>query len=216
MPLPVQPKQIEWERLKSAPWERLPGERDSSWALFRMFRDMPPLTRSQTAVARQTGRSRYTLNEIAQRWHWRFRVEAYDRYLDALARQEQLEAIKEMADRHARTAVAMLSLAARRLVGDGTVEAIDPSRLSPLEVARLIEIGTKVEAIARGAASERVQLHTSEEINVKVGFEFNPSYDGSPAVVDALAKRADTPAARRQLESGLLPLPAAEEANEAE
>jgi len=185
------PKIIDWDNLRVAPWEKLPGEPSRSFAKFQHFRDMTPMTRTIAGCARELGIRRESLVEHQMRWHWIYRVDLWDQYLDAVARADQMEVIKQMNERHARTAMLILSKVGQRLVGDDTanIKAIDVNKLEPSDLARLTEVATKVERLARGAESERVGIHTTEEIGVKISFDTEPVYPKDaeldpPAVFD--------------------------------
>lgn len=181
----VAPMPIDWDNLEVAPWERLPGESARAFEAFAAYRDMGP-TRSQKGAADKIERSFYTIKDFAKRWHWGRRAEAWERYMDAIARQSQIDAVADMNERHARTAMMILSKVGQRLVGsevDG-VRAIDLNTLTATDLARLTEVATKVERLARGAESDRVGLHQVEEVTVKVAFDTEPIY---PQGADHLA-----------------------------
>ena len=154
----VVPKIVEWDKLKVAPWDRLPGETDRAFGSFRIYRDIPMISRTYLKTANELGIGMMSVREQALRWHWRYRVELYDAYLDAIERQEQIDAIKSMNDRHARTAMLILSKVGQRLVGDdvNNVKAIDVNKLSATDLARLTEVAGKFERLARSAESDRV------------------------------------------------------------
>lgn len=181
------PKDVDWENLRVAPWERLPRESSKSFAYFQAFRDTPSTTRTLSGVARELGIRRESLTEHAVKWHWRHRIELWDQYLDAVARHEQEQAIKEMNSRHARTAMVILQRVGQRLVGDEAagIQAMDVNKLNPSDLARLTEVATKVERLALGAESERIGVSTSEELTVKIAFDTEPVYpDRDPMPVE--------------------------------
>lgn len=158
------------------PWERQPKEPKTAYYFFSLYRDLLPHERSVRKVAEQTSRSPRTLTGYCHIWRWTDRAEAWDASLDLERRAAAKQAILDMDRRHAQMASLMLSKVAQRLLGDPTagIDAIDPSRLSASDLARLAEVGTKVERIARGADKE--QLDSAEGIRLKVAFEFSPTY----------------------------------------
>src|SRR5262245_50270979 len=103
------------------PWERQPGESATAFAAFVIFRDLGP-RRSLDEASRiyhrkpgqepeqnQTGPKKRKSGQIRlwyQRWRWRARAEAYDAELDRQQRAAQEAVRREMAQRHAREAVA--------------------------------------------------------------------------------------------------------------
>ena len=138
-------------------WEKQAGEGGRVYEYFCAYRDMGP-GRSLAKLWRELGKkpSLTRLEDLSVRHGWVKRAEAYDLYLDSLRRQEQEEAIRAMARRHAELAVAFLEKVAERL------EAINPEELKPADLIRWLAEAVKVERLARGEPTE-IQ---STEINL--------------------------------------------------
>lgn len=146
----------------AAQWEQQQqkGETRQAFAAFTCYRDMKPHERSGSKVAATLGKSEQLIWRWSSRWSWVERAQAWDAELDRVARAAQQEAVAEMNARHASIGMLMLSKALAKLVGDEAlkVEALDPSTLTPYQVARLVEAGQKVERLARGEATEKQEL----------------------------------------------------------
>lgn len=168
---------VDWPALTRPVWERLPGETPKAYAAFEEYRDMAKMQRSQREVAVRLGKHYTQVRDWAGKFHWNRRIEAWDAHAEQLRIATQEQAIVEMADRHARSGMALLTKAMQRLVGDPTadIEAIDPSSLSAADVARLAEVGTKIERLARGA-DEQKDDSKPIEMKVKVAFDVEPVY----------------------------------------
>ena len=133
------------------PWERQPGESEVAFAAFQIYRDLTP-KRRLAAVAQKSGKSVPLMERWSAHHKWRDRAAAWDREQDRVGREAELEEVKAMRRRHANLAVRMLNKAAQRLEGDPAhnVTALDVSKLTAEQVARLAEVGVKIERAARG------------------------------------------------------------------
>jgi hypothetical protein len=144
------------------PWQRQPGESSRAFAAFQIYRDLPPRERSVFAVAerlsyrisearRKSRRPPGKLRIWCSRWRWVARARAWDEELDRCQRETQQQARRDMAERHARAAVAVLHRALKRL------ETLDPETLSPGDVIRWLETAVKIERLGRGEPTESVR-----------------------------------------------------------
>ncbi len=148
------------------PWERQPGEPDKAWLAFRIFRDIGP-KRSYDETARRyyapneqageahSGRKKSragsSIKRWAHEWNWNERAAAFDAYLDREAVAAQAEERREMARRHVKQAKALQFKAIERLAN------MDPSELGPQDVLRYLVEATKLERLALGEPTERVE-----------------------------------------------------------
>lgn len=132
------------------PWERQPRESAKVFALFAEFRNRGP-TRSYNQFIRDTGRARQTVFEMAGRWNWNERLEAFDRHNDRMLLHEQQQAIRDMANRHARVATVMLAKATERL------REVDPGTLTPTQLVQFVETAVRVERLSRGEPTEVIE-----------------------------------------------------------
>src|SRR5262249_13729898 len=114
----------------AAPWERLPGESPRAYAAFCLYRDLGP-RRSLDAASRgyhhppppggdgkptaRRPRASGRIRQWAQRWNWGARARAWDQELGRVQWAEQIAAVKEMAERHAKEALLLQNKAVERL-----------------------------------------------------------------------------------------------------
>lgn len=116
-------------------WDRRRGESQRAHRAFRVFRDLGPM-RTLDDV---TGESPRTIAKWSRTHGWRERAEAWDDEAHRLEDRARLEAIRTMHETHQRLARAMLSRALQALNG------LRPEDLTPHAVARMIELGTRLE-----------------------------------------------------------------------
>jgi hypothetical protein len=97
-------------------FERLPKEPLRSYEFFRVYRDMPPSTRSMEAVRIHAGKSTGYLRQL-QRWSGRYewvkRARAWDSHIERLARVEVERRSVEWEVERSRSLMANLDLASR-------------------------------------------------------------------------------------------------------
>jgi hypothetical protein len=133
------------------PWDRRPGESAKAYRAFALYRDMQA-DRTFESVARELRCSGTNIRRFAKRWDWAQRVRAYDIHVDRI----ELDALSRdrvaMKKRMARQGIDMQAAAA-----DGLSELMrktGPRGLSASDVAKLAEIGSKLERYARGEDDE--------------------------------------------------------------
>jgi hypothetical protein len=142
------------------PWERQPAEGARAFAAFAAYRDLPASKRSLSAACAvfyhgKTAAKLRQLESWSSLWHWTQRAAAWDDEQDRLRRQAHARALQEMAERHARDAVALQTKALARL------KALDPNELSAADVLRYLVEAAKLERLARGEP-ETVQEQRGE------------------------------------------------------
>ncbi|MFU8849402.1 hypothetical protein ACNAW0_00180 [Micromonospora sp. SL1-18] len=125
------------------PWDRQRGEPERAYGYFALYRDLGR-TRTVAKVAEQVHKSRDYLHKLATRWKWVQRAQAWDREEDRLYAEGLAEQRRDMARRHARVASALQAKLVARL------QTLDASKLTPGDVARWLEVSTRVERLALG------------------------------------------------------------------
>jgi len=88
------------------------------------------------------------MNTWSSQYDWVTRAQAYDDYIEKKKREKKEKAILDMAERHAKLAMAFQQRVAQRLQG------IDPLELSPSDMAKWLDIATKLERLSRGEPTE--------------------------------------------------------------
>jgi hypothetical protein len=146
-------------------WDQLSGESAKAYAAFCIYRDLglrrsvdeasrhyhrkTPQSETQPAPTRKREASGQ-IRLWAERWNWVARAMAWDQELEQVKRSKQLEAIDEMAERHAREALMLQNKAVERL------RQLRPEELKPRETLDFLIEAAKLERLARGEPTERV------------------------------------------------------------
>jgi hypothetical protein len=156
-------------------WDRLSGETSKGYAHFCLYRDM-----GQGRSLRKLAGDAKCISKVAQlrrwssRWRWVERCQKYDDHLEYQDRLQQEKERREMHKRHAKMGMLAQSFAVRKLEKLSNRIEQDEERVSPGEVARILDVGVKVERLARGEPtdSHAVEVGGSQEnpvaVNLKV------------------------------------------------
>ncbi len=137
----------------SEPWERQEKEGTRAFAAFTLYRDMGP-QRSVRKVAQELDKSDTLIGRWSARHKWVERAAAWDAEQDRIHREEAQRAAREMAERHAQIATAMMARAAQAL------RDTDPSKLNPAQLARWVETAAKLERLSRGEPDSITEART--------------------------------------------------------
>ena len=136
--------------LEPEPWERQINESSQAFEAFAAYRDMGA-ARSTAKVSRLLCKSVTLMNRWSSEHDWVKRCAAWDAEKDRVARESQIKGIIEMRERHAAIAKKMMDTA------DHALDNIKPDEVSTNEIARLVEIASKLERISRGDAGEIIE-----------------------------------------------------------
>lgn len=140
-----------------APWERQPGEPPRAFAAFARYRDLGPgrslarVAEDVSKVGQVWGKRKSVLNRWSAVHGWVKRAAAWDAFLDRQRQEATVDAVREMAERHAKVAATMGAKVVERL------RAIDPQTLSASDLARWFEIAVRIERLSRGLVTERTE-----------------------------------------------------------
>lgn len=136
--------------LEPEPWERQLNESPQAFEAFAQYRDMGA-SRSLAKVSRVLCKSKALMERWSVDHDWVKRVASWDAEKDRVARQKQLDDIVAMRERHAAIAKKMMDTA------DNALNNIKPDEVSTNEIARLVEIASKLERISRGDVGEVIE-----------------------------------------------------------
>jgi len=137
-------------------WERISGESVKNYEAFCRYRDMGP-SRSLEKVARELTKSKQLLNRWATLYHWSERAKAWDNEQDRLTRESYTKDILDMRRRHAQIAKEVLDK-----VRDA-FQLLDAAELKATELARLLNVASKLERVSRGDAGEIMETREQVE-----------------------------------------------------
>lgn len=122
----------------SEPWERRPGESAPAYAALQTYLHQGN-ARSVSKVAQELTKSRSLIARWSSSHDWPERAAAWDRHIAGAYAAELIEAQRTLAHRHlavAQTALEKVTAA---------VAAVDPSRLSVPDVAKLWDLAVRTE-----------------------------------------------------------------------
>jgi hypothetical protein len=136
------------------PWERQTeaGEGEEPFACFAVYRDLGPLRRSITLVARECDRQRALVGRWSSRWSWVERAGAWDAFVDQQRVDEQVEAVREMAKRHAQASDYMLAALLQRMQTLVSTQEVD--KIPVAVMPRWLDVAVRVGRLSRGASTE--------------------------------------------------------------
>jgi hypothetical protein len=134
--------------LSSLPWEQQPRESARAFGAFCAYRDLGPRRSLRAAAEKFYQRSSEAVSRQFRTWsstfRWVERASAWDRHLDAQARQAQETARREMMERHVKEARALQTKALERL------RTLRPEELGPAELLRYFVEAARLERLALG------------------------------------------------------------------
>jgi len=133
------------------PWDRRPGEPSRNYGAFRLFRDLPPHQRTTEAVAERVGVTPRAIRRWAEQWDWRGRTDHWDDATHHIEDQERLDAIRSMHAVHRRAGRAAMLKAMQALT------QLNPEDMPPSVIARMMELGAKLERSTLIVSVEELQ-----------------------------------------------------------
>jgi hypothetical protein len=158
------------------PWERRDSEPAKDYAVFRVYRDLPALARKLTSVPELAGCSETHVRNLARRWDWQERVDAWDDECHRTEDRERLEAIRQMHQLHRAAGRSTLTKALQAL------QLLRPEQMSPGVIARMIELGARLERNTLLVSIEEMQGveeydDDTEDAWERIARELDPGYD---------------------------------------
>lgn len=147
--------------MERQPWEKQKGESRQAFEAFVTYRDMGAY-RSGAKVAERLGKSTQIISRWSSRWNWVERTSAWDNELDRQNREAQIEAIKEMSERHTKQAMLFQQKVLERM------RELSVRELSPNDMARWFEVAVKIERLSRGETTEILKQEHVGDIEVEI------------------------------------------------
>jgi hypothetical protein len=162
------------EEVERHPWDRLPSETPRAYEGFRQFREAGPRRRLADVSTTTTKQARHW----SRIHHWAARATAWDDEVHRLEDVDRLDQLRTMHGNHARAARALQQFALRAL------QALDTDTTSAADVARLFELGAKLERLTLSQSIDelqgRVPTPDLEDPWQRIAHELaNPSIDQS-------------------------------------
>lgn len=132
-------------------WDRQAGEPTKAYGAFRIFRDLAPTGRNLAAVAATSGFSERRCRALAAEWDWRDRADEWDDACHQTEDRERLELIRSMHATHRKAGRAAILKSLQAL------QMMQPEDMTPGQVARLMELGAKLERTTLIVSVEELQ-----------------------------------------------------------
>lgn len=145
------PEPHDFDLADTTVWERRQHESTRAYGAFRLYRDLPPARRDIARVAEQVGISVRRAREWAVDWQWRERTTAWDDACHRIEDRERLEEIRSMHAMHRRAGRAAIDKAVAAL------ELLDAGEMPASAVARLLELGARLERSTLVVSVEELQ-----------------------------------------------------------
>ncbi|MDR1688323.1 MAG: hypothetical protein LBS21_06900 [Clostridiales bacterium] len=161
------------------PWDKQPGENAEQYRAFCTYRDAEPKIGTEK-VAEKYGKSKGWAEQLCTARRWVDRRELWAEYQGKLTTEELKRGIPAMRKSHTDIATAMLIKAAKAL------KAIPTEEMTMQDVARAVDVATKLERLSRGEATERTESNTA--ITGKVTVDSNPYEELTTEELRALAQ----------------------------
>ena len=160
-------------------WERQPGESSRAYAAFCIYRDLGPARSLDKALAQANKKpsNRRHWARWMERYRWLERAQAYDDYIERIKREEQEKEILDMAQRHARLAVAFQQKIAERLMD------LDPKELSPRDLSVWLDVATKLERLSRGEPTEIGKQEMQGQVTQRYEYDITQRIISDPEAV---------------------------------
>ena len=160
-------KEIEKQRIldeHAFSWDQNPGEPNNAFALFKLYLSIGK-TRSYIKTQNLSGEFSYTtIQKFANEYQWKIRADAADRAHDEEIRVKLDEEILENKLRSLNVGVQLQDLAAK----GAEMLMAEIEELSPSDIVRLADIGTKITNLALGSATEIKDVKSESKVEIKV------------------------------------------------
>lgn len=146
------------------PWERIPGETPKAYSAFLAFREMGS-QRSLRKLAMSGDERTSHLRQMAT-WSsqhaWVERAAAYDEHIAREGMAAEIEAVRQMRQRHAQAALALQAKALQRL------QTLNPDHLAAKDVVVFIKEAVAIERAARGVEGPPIEERERREEGITV------------------------------------------------
>jgi hypothetical protein len=170
-------------------WERQNNESSKAYAAFCVYRDLGPERSLDKAlsVANKKPTNRRHWSRWMEKYRWYERAQAYDDYIERKERKEKekaiLEKADEMADRHVKLAKAFQQRIAQAL------QQIDPAQLSPSDMAKWLDVATKLERLSIGEPTEIGKQEVQGQVTQRYEYDITQRIEQYADVYRQLARR---------------------------
>lgn len=185
------------DRLDLKPWQKLPAESNSAFHGFTHFLNLLPWERSMDRaytqhqkICKHSTNPRQLLscdpgwNDWRFKFSWLERAAAHDAEIAERDRLRRVHEIEQMNQRHTNIAVALQNLVVERLQSKVT----DLHKMTPLQMASLLDKVTLVERRSRGEATSIIK-HQGEGSESSVALDLSKLTDEELEVFQFLVSK---------------------------
>lgn len=141
-----------------APWDIQPGEPETSYAGFVLYRSQPPQSRSTRAVARELARSHSLIDRYSSAWHWVTRARAWDAELARRATAAREDVLTEVQTRQLeearRLTVFGMATLEQYINRDPSGRVVGVTNIPLRDALTMLRIGMQTERLAAGVHAE--------------------------------------------------------------
>ena len=135
------------------PWTKMPSETSRAYAAFLAYCNLPVRLRSlRKAIDEHYGKRTASRIRQFQEWSaehmWVDRAAAWDNFVIEKTREDQIEKVKALNDKHILAAQELYTKAIQRIAG------VDPETLSPMDALKYLTESIDIERLALGQATE--------------------------------------------------------------
>ena len=138
---------------KLKPYERLDKETPKAFQAFRIYRDLG-IDRTIAKVAEELGKHPNAVAAWSQKHNWTRRAGAWDRELDSVGLNAELSEVEEMHRRQAKLGRRLQELGMREIERAIKIAEDNEEPLDVKETQKLVKLGTDLELLNRGEATE--------------------------------------------------------------
>ena len=170
-------------------WEKQKDESNKAYNIFCIYRDLGPnrsLEKTRQKLGKSAGYTRW-MQTWSSQYDWVTRAQAYDAYIERKEREEKekaiLEKAAEMADRHVKLAKAFQQRIAQAL------QQIDPAQLSPSDMAKWLDVATKLERLSIGEPTEIGKQEVQGQVTQRHEYDITHRIEQYADVYRQLARR---------------------------
>jgi hypothetical protein len=153
-----------------AVYEQQAGETTKAYDAFCVYRDMG-CDRSFAKASKKIGKVASLLARWSVKYHWTERCAAYDTYMELQNRKLLEKARLDMTDRHIKLGTALQTIGVAKLTEwQRQISAwqANPSLplpdISPGDIAKLLDMGVKIERLSRGEPTEQVDVRSVQYV----------------------------------------------------
>ena len=160
-------------------WERQKDESSKAYAAFCVYRDLGPdrsLEKTREILGKSAGYTRW-MQTWSSKYDWVTRAQAYDDYIEGKKRKKNEKEILEMAERHVKLAKAFQQRIAQAL------QQIDPAQLSPSDMAKWLDVATKLERLSIGEPIEIGKQEVQGQVTQRYEYDVTQRIISDPEAV---------------------------------